>query len=464
MTSVESTTLKKSEINSKELPPAERQAVPEGTTVRLTAPPISVDDEYLLVGLLEQSEVPSVAGNVDTSTTPHWAVAGAPDKAKPLCGFEYAKGRTTTVVYRATEEIGGYNHAAMIDYHDGNLFLTWKNGPRDEDSPAQRVLYAFSADGAKWTETDGRNVLFPRATVQNLTGNEAGIAAKSVPRTLFAGPTVVLNGRRYASASPHQFCLFPYPYSSSLTSAEDTNLLMMREVLGDSKGFGPIFWASTKVPAGFEAVSQQHGIQTSGQMDAYVQKDLTLLANRTHLPCDLANGTTKCEACLGTCGSTTKCERTHFDVPSSRGDVILERAGKTFRYSYRADTASASWSASGQTNIPDVGANLNSGTLPDGRVFLINNACPFSSAGGHRDPLVVSTSKDGFSFDTARAVMSCEELGGCKPRIPGRSKDTGPSYPQGVVVTEPPEMAGLYVVATNNKEDVVVVKVPFDSL
>ena len=64
----------------------------------------------------------------------------------------------------------------------------------------------------------------------------------------------------------------------------------------------------------------------------------------------------------------------------------------------------------------------------------------------------------------AHAVMSCEELGGCKPRIPGMHKDTGPSYPQGVVVSAPPGMAGLYVVATNNKEDVVVAKVPFESL
>jgi hypothetical protein len=36
------------------------------------------------------------------TATPHWAVIGAPDKAKPLCGFEYAKGRKLTTVYRAT--------------------------------------------------------------------------------------------------------------------------------------------------------------------------------------------------------------------------------------------------------------------------------------------------------------------------------------------------------------------------
>ena len=42
---------------------------------------------------------------------------------------------------------------------------------------------------------------------------------------------------------------------------------------------------------------------------------------------------------------------------------------------------------------------------------------------------------------------------------------TGPSYPQGmsVVAPAPEEHVGFYVVATNNKEDVWVAKVPYDS-
>ena len=60
--------------------------------------------------------------------------------------------------------------------------------------------------------------------------------------------------------------------------------------------------------------------------------------------------------------------------------------------------------------------------------------------------------------------MSCEELKQCGPRVAGHSKDHGPSYPQAVTVTSPASMAGLWVVATNNKEDVVVARVPFDEL
>ena len=48
---------------------------------------------------------------------------------------------------------------------------------------------------------------------------------------------------------------------------------------------------------------------------------------------------------------------------------------------------------------------------------------------------------------------------------PGHAKDAGPSYPQAIAVVAK-GLEGLYVVATNNKEDVVVarVKVPFADL
>ena len=44
--------------------------------------------------------------------------------------------------------------------------------------------------------------------------------------------------------------------------------------------------------------------------------------------------------------------------------------------------------------------------------------------------------------------------------------NVGPSYPQGLTVVDPApkSVQGFYVVATNNKEDVVVTKVKFSDL
>jgi hypothetical protein len=404
---------------------------------------------------------------------PHWAVHGAPNKSKALCGFTMAAGLVTTTVYRATEAIGMYNHAAMMDYHEGNFLLTWKNSPRDEDTPGQRILFSQSADGVVWTATDGTNYeLFPN---MSSASKPAWCNAEHHCSALFGGPTVILNGHRYASASPHQFALWPYPYASSLTSAEDTNVLLLRRVSGHIPAkLGPVFWASSKIPAGFEEASQRNGVKTSVEMDPSTLSDLAVLANASALPCatGAAAETLKCEACVGSCGNTTRCERTHYHLPDGRGEIILERGFPNsghrgrFHFTFSKRSLGSEWTPDALTDIPDVDANLNAGVLPDGRIFLASNACPENGQGNGRDPLTVATSADGFAFDYAVAVMSCEALHQCGPRVPGRSKGHGPSYAQGVTVTggENKAAAGLYVVATNNKEDVVVSFVPFTSL
>ena len=68
-----------------------------------------------------------------------------------------------------------------------------------------------------------------------------------------------------------------------------------------------------------------------------------------------------------------------------------------------------------------------------------------------------------------KIVQTCTALAGgdttCKTRNP-KNHNVGPSYPQGVsvVAPAPAAMRGLYVVATNNKEDVVLTRVPWEKL
>lgn len=167
---------------------------------------------------------------------------------------------------------------------------------------------------------------------------------QSKPAALFGGPTVVLNGRRYASASPLQFCLFPYPFASSPTAPEDTNVLLLRRIFSDPPAtLGPIFWASSKVPAGFEAASETAGVLSSSAMDALTQADLQTLAIISRPPCaSAAGGSTKCEACANGCGNTTRCERTHYSMPGQSGDMIIQRGDhKQLLYAHRPGKAEA---------------------------------------------------------------------------------------------------------------------------
>ena len=56
MTAVANTVFKKSELNSRQLPPAMLHAVSDGTVVKLAAAPKSVDGEYWLVALPGRSD------------------------------------------------------------------------------------------------------------------------------------------------------------------------------------------------------------------------------------------------------------------------------------------------------------------------------------------------------------------------------------------------------------------------
>ena len=102
----------------------------------------------------------------------------------------------------------------------------------------------------------------------------------------------------------------------------------------------------------------------------------------------------------------------------------------------------AAWSPVVETNIPNDQSNLNAGTLPDGRVYLVHNpVTPVSSGGdsvnGHnpsgRDPVTIATSRDGLIFDEVGVALTCTDLSStsrCLPRFPGHAKNPGPSYPQ----------------------------------
>jgi hypothetical protein len=440
-----------------------------------------------------------------------------PDHSKPLGGFEIIPGATNVeLCHGEPGPLGTYNHASMIDYHNDTFFVAWKNGPLSEDKSGQRILFTQSIDGITWTKVDGSeaNILFP-----NMTTSDQQAA-------LFVGPPIHINGRQYVGASPGiptgaaqgaQFCLWPDPLDvpgrncgpAGHKQAKET--LLMREIKPGIGNLGPIFWAdkSNEVPTGWEKASAQHKFLTLREVDAQTQADVAQLYTPTpmdKLPCGPAStdGTLKCEACLGGCQlydsipaemqANIGNERTHYIVPRTETDVILYRSGKLphMYASVRANMSAgqAAWSMPVLTNIPNDESNMNTGTLPDGRIFLLNNAVfepknKWSAAGGRsgtggdtgvgtlrfRDPVTIAVSKDGYVFDKAYAVMTCTNFTNgagpstCTPRTSGGGKNPGPSYPQGLTVTDPApkELQGLYVVATNNKEDVWLTKLDYSA-
>jgi len=326
------------------------------------------------------------------------------------------------------------------------------------------------------------------------------MSTSATPSAQFAGPFAVINGRLYASASPAviadgdaqgaQFCLWPDGLDPRNCATPDSpgsqpsGLLMLRQIQkpGATGGLGDVFWASNHPPAVYAAATAAQGIKQLAEMDEQTQADIAgLVGNGVGTgfvpPCETGgdSGTLKCEACRGGCqfyqaptskGLGLANERTHYNVPNSSSDVILFRAHSgTLWSSEREDGMTQEhWSRVVETTIPNDNSNLNAGVYSDG-VFLLHNVAPAKI----RDPLTVSLSRDGYNFDSCRVIQTCTDIAGghstCKARN-SKNRNVGPSYPQGLSVVSPAPVAmqGLYVVATNNKEDVIVSHVPWAAL
>ena len=462
---------------------------------------------------------------------PAWT-APRPDPALPLGGFSrlpYAQ--PISLVYAATTEADGlYNHNVFLGFHPGGrfLFTYWKNGVLYEDKPGQRELISFSEDGGKtWSgilngsRSHPPQVLFPNMTTP---GREA---------VMFGAPPLTLGeGRRvYAAASPGyynrsksdvhvaqgaQCALWPDSLDprncgpAQSYAVEYHQTLLMRRINNDGS-LGPLFWASERgPPALFEAATAALGILSLTDTDADTQADIAILNHQrgervTPPGCDpRTDGVVKCEWCPG-----PGCQQ-FADIPWSLGitnersvyratglmpgvtadsiahvyhDIILYRDSKTSLYAssrpvnitdYRNSTAVTygSWSPTVITDIPNDSSNINTGLLPDGRIFLTGNPVTRGHSTMGRDPLTLATSKDGgWTFDSCGVVCTCNDL----PVLPARrawtntscvpafnhSVNHGPSYPQLLSVVAPmaPEdFIGTYVAFSNNKEDIYVVK------
>lgn len=142
--------------------------------------------------------------------------------------------------------------------------------------------------------------------------------------------------------------------------------------------------------------------------------------------------------------------------------VLLWRANSTTNNTLWAsvkESPTAAWSAVVPTDIPNQPANINAGSLPTGGRYLAFNPCR------SRDPLILATSPDGLSWDTALAVATCADLAparaACRRCNPGRSTGTGLAYPQVLVLADaalPQALRGMWIIWSLNKEDIYVTR------
>jgi hypothetical protein len=109
------------------------------------------------------------------------------------------------------------------------------------------------------------------------------------------------------------------------------------------------------------------------------------------------------------------------------------------------------WSVPQQTNFPDSMARINTGRLPDGRVYLINNPGPGRM---NRSLLTISLSDDGILFDRSWVIRGEPTT----QRFKGKGKRDGWQYPSSMMWKN-----SLFVAYSVNKEDVAITRIALDS-
>ena len=442
--------------------------------------------------------------------------AKLPNSSKPLGGYTRIKQEFPPInIAYGSEKIGKYNHNVMFNYdiHVG-FYIYWKNGILQEDSNGQRILFSASKTPHAYTKA---RVLFPNLTIGNVPCSLEPSPSIQINGHVYAtaSPAFInytLKDLHVAQGAQCQ--LWPDSIDprncgpSASYAVEYKHTLLLRRIYSNFT-LGPMFWGSYDAPEIFSIQTKTFDIQTfTKNMDETTYEDLKdiLKSNNVNPPCNtFESGSMKCEWCKGGCmlydtipfDLKITNERAHYKFnfnsyanymykntnikynggDNNIGDVLLYRSENTKHILYASIRLNNSynqndWSELYETNIPNDNTNLNAGTLNDGKVYLAFNPVVRDEKTLHRDPLCISTSNDGGAhFNKIGVALTCHDLprgdasSSCKPLF-NHNVNYGVSYPQVLQVVQPaPEdHQGLYIAASNNKEDIWIVKLNSDDV
>ncbi len=381
----------------------------------------------------------------------HWGVSW-PQEGKPDYGYPILPRVESFPIYHATPLTGVYSHHAQIGYFQGTFFASWSNQEWGEDGPGQRVLCSLSPNGKDWKH--------PFVCLPSMSGMRK---PDRYGRVLTAEAWVIVDGKMYVVGGVNDRPGPEHKIESGYETTESGQKRMLFDgrvgwgrvarSVGTNGEMGPIFWLVNDPPAPVEGFPKYpdardpHYREVASRIKRY-------LANPLHMPAwDFLNHTTRPRSV----DNHQMCEPSVYRRPDGTLVKLSRDCGPNQSHRLYASLSrdeGKTWTTPVRTDIPDSPSKAVSGTLPDGKIYLIGNQIP-ESAHGFRDPLVISLSPDGKTFDWAAAIRH-----GTPPlRYPGDHKNRGFQYPSALV-----EGNALWVIYSINKEDVAISRIPLSEL
>ncbi|MFP4028026.1 MAG: exo-alpha-sialidase [Candidatus Brocadiia bacterium] len=368
-----------------------------------------------------------------------------PNPDKRGAGFPVLENARHTVVFRGTREGGAYNHHNQLIVHNAVFYAMWSNHRFGEDGPGQRVLYSISQNAAEWSDAE---VLFP--SPQKMGPSEQ----KGIVLTALRWVTV--NGQLHAVARCHANIGFENAAGTDIADTRDAKhpFRARKSYDGFCRRINPDGEPGPILPLGPEtppADNLKFTPESWGNSDVRrtSRKVIHALQQPANIPAWSPPGI-EIPRGIGTHGL---CEPTVYQAADGTYVILLRDLDYSHRMYVSTSKNLREWPTAHPTDIPDSPSLSTTVTLENGTVLLIGNqmAPKFDNPEkGHysRDPLMVSVSPDGKTFEKAYALRcGIQDFRVSQSLVKGRGG--GAQYPSATV-----HKNTLYVLYSMGKEDI----------
>jgi hypothetical protein len=273
------------------------------------------------------------------------------------------------------KKAGGVNQHNYLVHHDGQFWAMWSDGPGIEDRAGQRVKFATSPDGLKWSTSQYLTPIPPNSgpdsphygtrTDKGMRWISRGfwkrdgelLALASLDEAAgFFGPSLELHAFRFQSDGSWQDAGVVF---------DDTinNFPPMKLRTGD--------WMMSR---------RMHDYKTSGVH--FLVGGVKSLSDWQSFPV------------LGSAAELKAEEPDWWILPDNTLAAVFRDNRRTgFLYRALSTDDGRTWSTPVKTNFPDATSKISGLRLRDGRYVLVSNPNPKK-----RDPLTLSISEDGLVF------------------------------------------------------------------
>jgi hypothetical protein len=279
---------------------------------------------------------------------------------------------------------GAYNLHNYLAHHDGLFWVMWSDGPGIEDQVGQRVKYATSPDGLKWSEPKFMTPVLPGSGPDSPHyGKRTDKGMRWISRGFWKR-----EGELLALASRDEAAGF---FGKSL----ELRAFRFDKTSGEWRDEGLVFKDAIN---NFPPIKLRTGDwMMSRRMHDYSKSGVHFLVGGMKSIHDWQSFPV-----LGSASELKAEEPDWWILPDHRLAAVF-RDNRRSGFLYRAISTDdgRTWSAPVKTNFPDATSKVSGLRLADGRYVLVSNPDPKK-----RDPLTLSISGDGLVFTKMLSLVS----------------------------------------------------------